>query len=370
MDPTLQAIEETLLKVRTSNVVVAGDFHAKHLVWGPNAGDERGARLLEFAAANELIVLNDPQSRPTYETPYAASWINVTLPSFTAVQSGFQWEVREDLTHSEHRYIEIRIGGSEVRTGKQLTRFAQAELLRALGRNAWFDQVLGADISSMIALDFVMEAFYKIFQGHQHKKLRPVKSRAGKSWWTPQLTEERKRVNATRRRFQRCRDNDLRVWYRYEYSKALALLRARIREARDRYEAECNAACSRRSVFSAHFREAFGRTKSRKFLPPLEGPDGTLTSSHFESAALLLRTHVAVDDPDVDLPVHIATRELAAASYQSGLQDVPFTDGEVKEVIGKVSPNSAPGPDGITPSIVKGLYELRPKFVIFVLNAH
>ncbi|KAL3212312.1 hypothetical protein MRX96_051868 [Rhipicephalus microplus] len=34
MDPTLQAIEETLVKVRTPNVVVAGDFNAKHLVWG------------------------------------------------------------------------------------------------------------------------------------------------------------------------------------------------------------------------------------------------------------------------------------------------------------------------------------------------
>ncbi|KAL3251220.1 hypothetical protein MRX96_055207 [Rhipicephalus microplus] len=243
MDPTLQAIEETLVKVRTPNVVVAGDFNAKHLVWGPNAGDERGARLLEFAAANELIVLNDPQSRPTYETPYAASWIDVTLASSTAAQSGFQWEVREDLTHSEHRYIEIRIGGSEVRTGKRLTRFAQAELLRALARDAWFDQVLGADRSSTTALDFVMEAFYKIFQSHQHKQLRPIKSRAGKSWWTPQLAEERKRVNAMRRRFQRCRDKDLRVWYRYEYSKALAMFRARIREAKDRYEAECNAAC-------------------------------------------------------------------------------------------------------------------------------
>ncbi|KAL3243053.1 hypothetical protein MRX96_020728 [Rhipicephalus microplus] len=146
MGPTLQAIEETLLKVRTPNVKVAGDFNAKHLVWGPNAGDERGARLLEFAAANELIVLNDPQSRPTYETPYAASWIDVTLASSTAVQSGFQWEVRQDLTHSEHRHIEIRIGGREVRTGKRLTRVAQAELLRALARDTWFDQVLGADI--------------------------------------------------------------------------------------------------------------------------------------------------------------------------------------------------------------------------------
>ncbi|KAL3243036.1 hypothetical protein MRX96_020713 [Rhipicephalus microplus] len=111
------------------------------------------------------------------------------------------------------------------------------------------------------------------------------------------------------------------------------MFRARIREARDRYEAECNAACSRRSVLSAPFREAFGRTKSRKFLPPLESPDGTLTSSHLESAALLLRTQVAVDDPDVDLPVHVAIRKLAAAPYQSRLKDVPFTDGEVKEVI-------------------------------------
>ncbi|KAL3247591.1 hypothetical protein MRX96_057016 [Rhipicephalus microplus] len=163
MDPTLQAMEETLLKVRTPNVVVSGEFNAKHLAWEPNAGDEKGARLLEFAAANELIVLNEPQSRPTYETPYVASWIDVTLATSTAVQSGLQWEVWEDLTHSEHRYIEIKSGGSEVRPGKRLRRFAQAELLGALARDAWFDQVLGADIASTITLDFVMEAFYKIF---------------------------------------------------------------------------------------------------------------------------------------------------------------------------------------------------------------
>ncbi|KAL3243061.1 hypothetical protein MRX96_020736 [Rhipicephalus microplus] len=127
-------------------------------------------------------------------------------------------------------------------------------------------------------------------------------------------------------------------------------------------------------MFRARIREAkdwksFGRTKSHKFLPPLEGPKGTLTSLHLESAAPLLRTQEAVDDPDTDLPAHVALRDLAAATYQSRLRDVPFTEGEVEEVIGKLSPRSAPGPDGITHGIVKGLYELRPEFVMLVLNA-
>ncbi|KAH6947307.1 hypothetical protein HPB50_018365 [Hyalomma asiaticum] len=41
------------------------------------------------------------------------------------------------------------------------------------------------------------------------------------------------------------------------------------------YERECHSACSRSNVFAKTFREAFGRTRPPRLLPPLERPDGT-----------------------------------------------------------------------------------------------
>lgn len=41
----------------------------------------------------------------------------------SAIQAGFQWEIREDVTNSEHRNIEAHIGADEAKSRKRLTRF-------------------------------------------------------------------------------------------------------------------------------------------------------------------------------------------------------------------------------------------------------
>lgn len=73
IDPVLRALEEVVAKSRSPNIVVAGDLNAKHRAWGPRAGDDRGARVAEFASATGLVFFNDPESEPTYDTAYASS---------------------------------------------------------------------------------------------------------------------------------------------------------------------------------------------------------------------------------------------------------------------------------------------------------
>ncbi|KAH6941174.1 hypothetical protein HPB50_014593 [Hyalomma asiaticum] len=89
MDSTLRAVQEVVSRSRSPHVIVAGDFNAKHRAWGPRAGDERGAQVMDFAAAAGLVVMNDPQSEPTYETAYAASWIDLTLATPSVLTSGY-----------------------------------------------------------------------------------------------------------------------------------------------------------------------------------------------------------------------------------------------------------------------------------------
>ncbi|XP_050024763.1 uncharacterized protein [Dermacentor andersoni] len=202
MDDTFRGIEEAIAKARTPNIVVAGDFNAKHPAWGPCAGDERGARLIEFAGANRLVVLNDPQSPPTYETRYAASWLDVTLAAPALVAAGFDWTVCEDITFSEHKNVAVRIGAVRDGRSRRLTRYAREELLTALAGEPWFARVSGATLQSPGALDEILAGFQRLFDRYYRANLRPVKG-PGRPWWTPALARERRAVNTLRRRYQR-----------------------------------------------------------------------------------------------------------------------------------------------------------------------
>ncbi|KAH7963864.1 hypothetical protein HPB52_023737 [Rhipicephalus sanguineus] len=98
-------------------------------------------------------------------------------------------------------------------------------------------------------------------------------------------------------------------------------------------------------------------------------PDGTQTSTHLESAALLLRTQIAVDDPATDETSHALTRALAAAPYTSAYEDVPFTYTEVVDVLRNTPNKSAAGPDLISPVIMKALFRFHPHFFLLLFNA-
>ncbi|KAH7963846.1 hypothetical protein HPB52_023719 [Rhipicephalus sanguineus] len=354
------ALEDVVARYRSPNIVLAGDLNAKHLAWGLRAGDERGARVVEFAAAAGLVFLNDPASEPTYETANAASWIDVTLATPSALAAGYTWKVRLDETFSEHKFIEIHIGDTRNEPRKRLTRYAQSELLGTLARETWFTRVTQSQPASSEALEYVLAKFYRTSNHHLKRHLRPAKARTGgNSWWTPDLALERKRVNATRRRFQRCSDPLLRPVLRQNYTASLERFRMNVQAAKHNYEAECHSACSRDNVFSRSYREAFGKTRSPRYLPPLERADGTLTSTHLESAALLLETQIAVDSPVSDKSCHAATRKLVTAPCDSPVQDVPFTETEVADVLNHMPPRSSPGPDSITPSLMRGLFRFN-----------
>ncbi|KAH6920897.1 hypothetical protein HPB50_028114 [Hyalomma asiaticum] len=201
MQHTLGLVEEMVVRSSSVNVVVAGDFNAKHRAWGPRAGDDRGARVMELAAAAGLTVLNDPLSPPTYENTYAASWIDVTLATPAVMAAGYVWEVHDDVTFSEHKYVTVRVGSREAVPRKRLTRYPQAELLMALSRERWFDRVVGSRLGTPEALESVVDAFYRTLNNYLDRYRRPVRpGRAGNSWWSPELAQERKKVNAMRRR--------------------------------------------------------------------------------------------------------------------------------------------------------------------------
>ncbi|KAL3252681.1 hypothetical protein MRX96_054829 [Rhipicephalus microplus] len=174
MEPTLVLVERVLAWLRTRNIIVAGDFNAKHSAWGAQASDPRGSRLVEFAAATGLVLLNHSSSIPTYENKYSMSWIDVTFATPPTIAAGYSWSVHEDVTYSEHRYLEIAIGRDAATRNKRLTWFAREQLLEALSREPWFDRVMGAQLQSADALELVVSQFYQVSERYRRKYLRPA----------------------------------------------------------------------------------------------------------------------------------------------------------------------------------------------------
>ncbi|KAH7963870.1 hypothetical protein HPB52_023743 [Rhipicephalus sanguineus] len=228
MEPTLILLEQVIALSRTPNIIIAGDFNSKHAAWGAQESDARGSRLVEFMSTHGLLLLNDSTAIPTYETRYAMSWIDVTMATPSALVAGYSWPVLEDVTFSEHRHIEVRIG---------------EEL------------------------------------------------------------------------------------------------------------------------------EAFGRQRTDLVLPPLRRPDGTYTTTHLEAAALLLQTQVAVDNRTTDNCDHDAVRSIAAAPYWTSEQDAPFSPTELDSVVRQMKDRSAPGPEGLTPPLVKGLVAIHKPFLLWLFNS-
>ncbi|XP_065295867.1 uncharacterized protein [Dermacentor albipictus] len=70
MDDVFEHLAHALDRCRTPDILVMDDFNAHSVLWGPREGDDRGTRLIEFAAAAGLVVLNDASSPPTALAKY------------------------------------------------------------------------------------------------------------------------------------------------------------------------------------------------------------------------------------------------------------------------------------------------------------
>lgn len=88
-------------------VLITGDINAYHSAWGSKTNDARGETFFEFCNSNNLIVLNNGQ--PTFEANECTSCIDVTSCNPLMLKHINSWTVKEAVTLSDHRLIEISV---------------------------------------------------------------------------------------------------------------------------------------------------------------------------------------------------------------------------------------------------------------------
>lgn len=94
-------------------MIIGGDFNAHDTASGYNHTNGRGQLILEHATAKRLIVSNTVPCLPTYfKASGIGSWPDVTLSSNVGESLVTKLEVLDEVTGSDHRYIQFEIKGS------------------------------------------------------------------------------------------------------------------------------------------------------------------------------------------------------------------------------------------------------------------
>lgn len=68
----------------------------------PNPAEPRGSQI-NFVTSNDLLVLDDPQSPPTFVTPYAETWIDIILATKDVICADFDGQVLDTPCLSDHQ---------------------------------------------------------------------------------------------------------------------------------------------------------------------------------------------------------------------------------------------------------------------------
>ncbi|XP_071035367.1 uncharacterized protein [Parasteatoda tepidariorum] len=83
------------------SVLITGDFNAKSPIWGGSTVHRSGP-VLQFINQFDLIILNDPNSPPTYCTPQGQSWIDLMITNDTHFS---HYSVADIITASDHELL-------------------------------------------------------------------------------------------------------------------------------------------------------------------------------------------------------------------------------------------------------------------------
>ena len=187
-------------------------------------------------------------------------------------------------------------------------------------------------------------------------------------WWNDELKILLKKVNASRRRYQRTLDNeDLRHERKLQYNEGKRQYQSKLQEEKFKSWQKYCSSTEESNPWNAIYKIASGKLKSTTCLTTLQQPDGTFTLDTESTAKHMLDYFVPEDNETNDSAVHKQIRELIKEPIDTE-DDTPFSREEIVSVIKKFNPKKAPGEDGLTSEIILYVFRSFPSFLTEVYN--
>lgn len=339
---------ERSIRTSTANILLAGDFNAKHSDWGSSKNDPRGEALSELIHALGLLICNTGND-PTFKT---GSILDVTFSSKELADRISDWAVLDVESLSDHNYVQLNIRSehdpvSSAAPPKTKRKFILNKLADALSTDHPFttSDPTGAEDSAVLLTTSIHETC--MIESPAVCRRRSV------YWWTPAISVLRKSANHARRVFQRKmkRMGPLAAVAERRAAKdaKLELVKA-IKAAKDNaWKALCDQV--ERDPWGTPYKLVMGKLKRHQPIPGLDSP-GTVG----RIVNVLFPTHPPrAPGQWPNIPASDITGAL-------------ITTEEVRTASSRIKNKISPGPDGIPNEALKLLAVKRPDILANVYN--
>ncbi|XP_026811330.1 uncharacterized protein LOC113552686 [Rhopalosiphum maidis] len=321
---------ETSIRSGSGEVLLAGDFNAKHAEWGSAVSDQRGHVLASLAASLNLNVCNLGNT-PTFERGSSQSILDLTFASPLTAREIADWSVLDEETRSDHKYIFYRMGiHGERRSNcpigwsrKKLDSQKIKDYLdgKEMPRNAHqlMEYITGACDAAM-------------------PRVKPTRSyHKPQFWWTDEIAELRKASLTARRRYQKAAKRGPAEEQKRVFKEAKKSLRLAIRRSQENCWKNLCAEVDR-DPWGTPYRTVMRKIGKRQPVPTKMIP---------AIIAELFPTHPAIEENP-----NRQTATIPAVTLQ-----------EVQLASKRLLPGEAPGPDGVPNEALKVAVRTHPTMV-------
>ena len=323
---------------------------------------------------NDLRILNDSAQPATFRRLDKASYIDLTLVSKNMLRHIREWKVLEGITTSDHRVIEIRIGGSiELGPGGRGTapegrpgRFLYEKVNRPK-----FDRYLKTSVDTVLSKapletkkqvnDCAEQLTNAIVKACENSMPRKKWRYRCTPWWTPELTREKqkrtkanKRYGKIKKRIRQTENPEIELIAEYESSKrsckeAARKYRQEIKKAKTSSIRKFITDQGNKNPWGFPYKLQTDKLKVEEVHGNLK-QDNSYTKSARETAEFLLSSLIP-NAPSCELGSNPRPR---SGACPAPLNDEPeFTTKEVVTAVKTLANGKAPGLDQVEVEVLK-----------------
>ena len=371
----LHDLQTVINILKPKHYIIGGDFNAHSRVWFNNSDDDRGNKMNDFIASNNLIIMNEKSFGPTYEGFNGSSTIDLTLINLNCCDFVKNWHILDTDSHSDHNYINFELSAKNEKV------LFQSTFKYKTNTDNWDDFIenmtqelttLKEDlkrVNNILKLNSFVDNFTakltKVCDNSFRKVCFDFVHKNSNKWWTEELSKLRHEVNTSRRRFQRCQTNR-----RPELLNDYKVLRLQfkqlvIKTKLEKWESFV-AINSRDNPFGLIYKISREKINQQKICEIINKSNELITDST-GIATTLINELFPNDNPQEDNDYHKNMRQFSATTDNSEC-DLAFSELEITDIVNKQNGSKAPGVDGVTADIIKCIHTIDSTFLTKLYN--
>lgn len=231
--PTVIQLKKIVDKFRGKRIIIGGDFNVHSSVWGDPNDDADADDILELMHEEDLFLLNDPNSAPTFSGPRGQSWIDLTICNGPILPFIHNWQVSDEDSLGDHSVILYEIHSSRTRSeSKRGFALAKADWGGisddlAQATECFHLEAASSREEAIEWCDKIIASINSILNARIPKKSGDSRS---EPWWNQDLTFLRRNNNRLRRQYQTARDPDSRAHKKQVYLNFQAHYKNKIKQ--------------------------------------------------------------------------------------------------------------------------------------------